>query len=52
MIDILVNNAGMECVKRLEDIQLLDYQELYNLNVRAPILLTQEVLRYFPPEGE
>jgi 3-oxoacyl-[acyl-carrier protein] reductase len=51
VIDILVNNAGMERVKRLEEVRLLDYQELYNLNVRAPILLTQEVLRYLPPRG-
>ncbi|KAI1334431.1 3-ketoacyl-acyl carrier protein reductase [Xylariaceae sp. FL0016] len=45
-IDILVNNAGVERVKSLEDIQIDDYNAVYDLNVRGPILLTQAILPY------
>jgi 3-oxoacyl-[acyl-carrier protein] reductase len=50
-IDILVNNAGMEMVKPLGEIQPEDFEEVYNLNVRAPILLMQASLPYLPRNG-
>ncbi|ETS74412.1 hypothetical protein PFICI_14278 [Pestalotiopsis fici W106-1] len=43
-LDILVNNAGLERVKSLAEIQIDDYDAVYNLNVRGIILLTQAVL--------
>jgi 3-oxoacyl-[acyl-carrier protein] reductase len=46
-VDILVNNAGTEVVKRLEDIQVQDYEKVYNINIRAPILLTQALIPRF-----
>lgn len=42
-IDILVNNAGAEVVKPLEDITPTDFDFVYHLNVRAPLLLLQAV---------
>ncbi|KAI4594068.1 hypothetical protein KJ359_008609 [Pestalotiopsis sp. 9143b] len=45
-LDILVNNAGMERVKSLQEIQVDDYDAVYNLNVRGIIFLTQAVLPY------
>lgn len=45
-IDILVNNAGVELVKSLGSITADDFDYVYNLNVRAPLLMTQAVLPY------
>ncbi|KAK3388055.1 hypothetical protein B0H63DRAFT_432052 [Podospora didyma] len=50
-IDILVNNAGIEVVKGLGEIEVADYDKVYDLNVRAPILLTQALLPRFSSEG-
>lgn len=47
-VDILVNNAGMELVKKLEDITPEDFEAVYNLNIRAPLLLTKALLPYMP----
>lgn len=48
-LDILVNNAGLERVKSLAEIQLEDYDAVFDLNVRGIILLTQAVLPYLNP---
>lgn len=48
-VDILVNNAGTEVVKRLEDIEASDFQKVYDINIRAPILLTKALLPRFNP---
>lgn len=50
-IDILVNNAGAELVKGLQDLTLDDFDFVYHLNVRAPILLLQRVLPYLQTSG-
>ncbi|KAK0707624.1 dehydrogenase with different specificitie [Lasiosphaeris hirsuta] len=46
-IDILVNNAGVEVAKTLEEIDVADYDKVYNLNARGTILLTQALLPRF-----
>lgn len=43
-IDILVNNAGCELVKSLRDISVDDFSHVYDLNVRAVLLMSKEVL--------
>ncbi|KAL2210705.1 NAD(P)-binding protein [Sarocladium strictum] len=50
-MDILVNNAGTEVVKRLEDIQVSDYEKVYNINIRGPILLTQAIIPRLNPNS-
>ncbi|KAH6647356.1 dehydrogenase [Truncatella angustata] len=50
-LDILVNNAGVERVKSLSEIQVEDYNAVYDLNVRGIILLTQAVLPYLNPKA-
>ncbi|CAJ2514096.1 Uu.00g022150.m01.CDS01 [Anthostomella pinea] len=45
-IDILVNNAGVERVQSLSELKVEDYDTVYNLNVRGPILLTKAILPY------
>jgi len=50
-VDILVNNAGTELVKKLQDITAEDFEVVYNLNVRAPMLLAQALLPYMPPSS-
>lgn len=50
-IDILVNNAGCELVKGLGDISVDDFSYVYDLNVRAVLLLSQEVLPYLRSPG-
>ncbi|KAI1801095.1 NAD(P)-binding protein [Daldinia bambusicola] len=50
-IDILVNNAGVENTKALKDLTVDDYNTVFNLNVRGPLLLTQAVLPYLNSHG-
>ena len=50
-IDILVNNAGMEIVKPHTDITPPDFESIFYLNVRAPLLLLQAVKPYLPSSG-
>lgn len=45
-IDILVNNAGYTLVKGLGDISVDDFSYVYDLNVRAVLLMSKEVLPY------
>ncbi|KAK7958583.1 hypothetical protein PG988_013431 [Apiospora saccharicola] len=46
VIDIMVNNAGCERVVPLGEIDVADYNEVYDVNVRGVILLTQAALPY------
>lgn len=50
-IDILVNNAGCDLFKDLGDISVDDFSYVYNLNVRAVLLMSQEVLPYLRSPG-
>lgn len=43
-VDILVNNAGTEVNASLGEISAEDFAKVYDLNVRAPLLLTQALL--------
>lgn len=48
-VHILINNAGVDLVKPLGEISVSDYEKVYHLNVRAPLLLTQALLPRFSP---
>lgn len=50
-VDILVNNAGCELVKGLGDITPEDFSYVFNLNVRAVVLMTQAVLPHLRSPG-
>lgn len=50
-IDILVNNAGCEVVKPATDLTIEDFESVYYLNVRAPLLLLQAVEPYLRSPG-
>ncbi|KAL3443140.1 hypothetical protein BJX65DRAFT_320950 [Aspergillus insuetus] len=50
-IDILVNNAGVELVKPISDITVDDFSFVYDLNVRAPLLMLQSVLPHLRAPG-
>ncbi|KAF2099964.1 dehydrogenase with different specificitie [Rhizodiscina lignyota] len=50
-IDVLVNNAGMEKVKELKDITPDDFSEVFELNVRAALFMTQAVLPHLRKPG-
>jgi NAD(P)-dependent dehydrogenase (short-subunit alcohol dehydrogenase family) len=43
-VDVLVNNASVLVVKPLEDFELTDFDVLFDVNLRAPVLLTRAVL--------
>jgi len=46
-IDILVNNAGISpWVKRAEEVSRLDWEQVINVNLTGPFLLTQKVGRH------
>ena len=50
-IDILVNNAGVELVKPVQDISADDFSFVYDLNVRAPMLMLQQVIPFLRAPG-
>lgn len=50
-IDILVNNAGCELVRGVKDITPEDFSYVYDLNVRAVILMTGAVARHLRSPG-
>ncbi|KAI1444140.1 NAD(P)-binding protein [Annulohypoxylon stygium] len=50
-VDILINNAGVEKAMSLAELTVDDYNDVYNLNVRGTILLTQAVLPYLNNNG-
>ncbi|CRG83543.1 hypothetical protein PISL3812_00895 [Talaromyces islandicus] len=50
-IDILVNNAGVELVKLVQDVSSDDFSFVYDLNVRAPMLMLQQVLPFLRAPG-
>ena len=50
-IDILVNNAGCELVKGLGEISVDDFSYVYDLNVRAVLLMSKEVLPHLRSPG-
>ena len=50
-IDILVNNAGMEKVVPFKDLTVDDYTQVFDLNVRAVLFLTQAVLPHLRKPG-
>jgi len=43
-IDVLVNNAGMGRRRGIEEITEADFDELFSVNVKGPLLMTQAVL--------
>lgn len=50
-IDILVNNAGIELIQSVAMSTAEDFNYVYDLNVRAPLLLLKEVLPYLRSPG-
>ncbi|GKT85712.1 LOW QUALITY PROTEIN: 3-ketoacyl-acyl carrier protein reductase [Colletotrichum tofieldiae] len=48
-VDILVNNAGTELHAPLGSISPADFAKVYDVNVRAPLLLTQALLPRLAP---
>lgn len=50
-IHILVNNAALQVTKSLSEISLSDYENVYNVNIRGTILLTQAVLPHLAPRA-
>lgn len=51
-IDILVNNAGVGYFHKVEQMPVNDWDTMFDLNVRAAFLLTQECLPYLRQAGE
>lgn len=50
-IHILVNNAGTDLFKLFTDITPEDFSYIYDLNVRAILLMTQAVAHHLGPSG-
>ena len=50
-LDILVNNAGIAYLARLTDGDPADWDEMWEVNVRAPALCIQQALKRFPESG-
>lgn len=49
--DVLVNNAGVFAFEPLENVTEAEFHREFSTNVLAPILTTQEALKYFPAAG-
>ncbi|KAK5055315.1 hypothetical protein LTR84_013065 [Exophiala bonariae] len=50
-IHILVNNAAVQITRPLSEISHKDYDDVYNVNVRGVILMTQATLKHMPPKS-
>jgi 3-oxoacyl-[acyl-carrier protein] reductase len=50
-VDILVNNAGAFLLGPLERLSLAEFEETVAVNIRAPFLATQAVVRHMPAGG-
>ena len=50
-VDVLVNNAGVELEQKIEDVTAEEWTRVMAVNLRAPLLLTQALLPYFPATG-
>ncbi|NTW33352.1 MAG: SDR family oxidoreductase [Bacteroidetes bacterium] len=46
-IDILINNAGILVNKTLQNLSEKDYDNIFNVNIKAPFLLTKALLPHF-----
>lgn len=51
-IDILVNNAAMITDKYIQDITIEHFDEVFHLNVRAPMLMIQTLLPHMRRPGK
>ena len=45
-IDILINNAGINRIDNFTDVKIKDFDEIYRVNLRTPLLLSQTVVPY------
>lgn len=50
-IDILVNNAGVLFAKSIEETTAEDFAAIFDVNVRAPLLMTKAILPYLRAPG-
>jgi 3-oxoacyl-[acyl-carrier protein] reductase len=50
-VDIIVNNAGVYPLKQFEDVTEAEFHRTFNINVLGTVLMIQEALKYFGPEG-
>src|SRR5882757_1434521 len=50
-LDVLVNNAGVFQFDPLEAVTETEFHREFNTNVLGPILMTQEAVKRFGPEG-
>lgn len=55
-VDILINNAGVASNQHMNDpkqgpIEEAEFKRVYNVNVLAPLMLTQSVSRHLPFDG-
>mgnify|MGYP001816112175 CR=1 FL=1 len=50
-LDILVNNAGRAYLSRLTDGDPSDWEEMWEVNVRALAVCSQQALKHFPATG-
>ncbi|HXK17785.1 MAG TPA: glucose 1-dehydrogenase [Polyangiaceae bacterium] len=50
-VDVLVNNAGVYKFAPLEQVEEAEFNRQFQTNVLGPLLVTQESLKHFGPEG-
>ena len=50
-IDILVNNAGIYRFSPIEAVSVDDFHQHFNINVLGVLLVTQETIKHFGPDG-
>jgi 3-oxoacyl-[acyl-carrier protein] reductase len=50
-VDIIVNNAGVYSLKPFEAVTAAEFHRTFNTNVLGTVLMIQEALKYYGPEG-
>ncbi|MFA8299597.1 MAG: SDR family oxidoreductase [Hyphomicrobiales bacterium] len=46
-VDVLINNAGYLVNKQIDDITERDFDQVFNINMKAPLFLVKALLPYF-----
>jgi len=50
-LSVLINNAALQILGGVEDLTMEDWNRTLDVNLKAPFLLIQGLLKYFPPGG-
>ncbi len=51
-IDCVINNAGIGLYSKIEDVEINEFQKLFDTNVKGVFLVTREIIPYLKNQGK